>query len=181
MQHENAPYVQVTFVPSPEEEVERDLCKEKRLAELQAMEASFIDYEALPVITSMDDVKTPTCDYFESLSELGKELTDAGVDHSVVLPGYVGASGIESEIFLLLPALAGPAGFLLGKWVEARNGRKLKIKVGDIEVEATQMKEKDVLRIFDLLQEKADRKKTRELLLKSGNNAEVRSLQQSPS
>jgi hypothetical protein len=30
---------------------------------------------------------------------------------------------------------------LLKLWVNARNGRKLKIKAGDIEVEATQMKE----------------------------------------
>ena len=57
-------------------------------------------------------------------------------------------------------------------WVDARNGRKLKIKVGDIEVEATQMKEEDVLRIFELLEEKADRKKIRELLLKSGSSGE---------
>src|SRR3954447_26474635 len=54
---------------------------------------------------------------------------------------------------------------ILKTWVDARNGRKLKIKVGDIEVEATQMKEEDVLRIFELLQEKADRKKIRELLI----------------
>src|SRR4051812_42884318 len=40
---------------------------------------------------------------------------------------------------------------ILKTWVDARNGRKLKIKVGDIEVEATQMKEADVLRIFELL------------------------------
>jgi hypothetical protein len=57
---------------------------------------------------------------------------------------------------------------LIKTWVDARNGRKLKIKVGDIEVEATQMKEEDVLRIFELLEEKADRKKIRELLLNAG-------------
>jgi hypothetical protein len=53
---------------------------------------------------------------------------------------------------------------LMKLWVQARNGRKLKIKV-DIEVDATQMKEEDVLRIFELLEEKADRKKIREVLL----------------
>jgi hypothetical protein len=57
---------------------------------------------------------------------------------------------------------------LLKTWVEARNGRKLKIKVGDIEVEATQMKERDVMRIFELLQEAGDRKKIRELLMATG-------------
>jgi len=54
---------------------------------------------------------------------------------------------------------------LLKTWVDAKNGRKLKIKVGDIEVEATQMKEEDVLRIFELLEEKADRELIRKMLL----------------
>ena len=72
-------------------------------------------------------------------------------------------------------ALAASSGFtvavyqLLKTWVDARNGRKLKIKVGDIEVEATQMAEKDVLRIFELLEEKADRAKLREILLEAAN------------
>ena len=57
---------------------------------------------------------------------------------------------------------------MLKSWVDAKNGRKLKIKVGDIEVEATQMKEKDVWRIFELLEEKADRKKIREALIEAG-------------
>jgi hypothetical protein len=59
---------------------------------------------------------------------------------------------------------------LLKTWVDARNGRKLKIKVGDIEVEAAQMKEEDVLRIFELLEEKAAREKIREALIKAGNS-----------
>jgi hypothetical protein len=45
---------------------------------------------------------------------------------------------------------------LVKAWVDARNGRKLKIKVGIIDVDATQMKEDDVLRIFKQLEERAD-------------------------
>lgn len=63
---------------------------------------------------------------------------------------------------------------LLKLWVDTQNGRKLKIKVGDIEVEATQMKEADVLRIFELLEEKADRKKIRELLTSATSKGEGR-------
>jgi hypothetical protein len=44
-------------------------------------------------------------------------------------------------------------------WVRAQKGRKLKIKSDYIEMDATQMAEKDVLRIFELLQEKAAREK----------------------
>src|SRR5689334_8594339 len=43
---------------------------------------------------------------------------------------------------VVLPAIAA----LLGAYIQSRVGRKLKVKVGDIEVEATQMKEEDVLR-----------------------------------
>ena len=56
---------------------------------------------------------------------------------------------------------------LLKTWIDTKNGRKLKLKVGEIEVEATQMPEKDVLRLLDLLQHRADEKKIRDLLLQS--------------
>ena len=69
----------------------------------------------------------------------------------------VAFSGISASVFQLLKT-----------WVKARNGRKLKIKVGDVEVDATQMKEADLLRIFELLEEKADRKKIRDALMEAG-------------
>jgi hypothetical protein len=79
-----------------------------------------------------------------------KEVYDAAV--------LVASTGVPIAAYQLLKA-----------WIDARNGRKLKIKVGDIEVEATQLAEKEVLRIFELLQEKADRAKIRELLLETAN------------
>jgi hypothetical protein len=48
-------------------------------------------------------------------------------------------------------------------------GRKLKIKSGYIEMEAT---EKEVLRICELLQVEADRKKMRDLLSKKAKDSE---------
>jgi hypothetical protein len=80
------------------------------------------------------------------------------VVHDVLVA--IGSSGITVAVYSLLKT-----------WVDARNGRKLKIKVGDIEVEATQMKEKDVLRIFELLQEKADRAKILDILLEAKESA----------
>jgi hypothetical protein len=87
--------------------------------------------------------------YFE-----GRELLAPGIVRETVL--LIASSGVTTGIYKLLKA-----------WIDARNGRKLKIKVGDIEVEASQMKEEHVLRIFELLEEKADRKKIRELLLEA--------------
>ena len=75
--------------------------------------------------------------------------------HDVLL--IVASSGFTTAVWQALKA-----------WLDSRNGRKLKIRVGDIEVEATQMKEADVLRIFELLEEKAERKKIREALLNAG-------------
>ncbi|MBV9764948.1 MAG: type VI secretion system contractile sheath large subunit [Acidobacteriaceae bacterium] len=66
------------------------------------------------------------------------------------------ASGLATGIYQLFKAR-----------IDAKNGRKLRIKVGDIEVEATQMNEAEVLRIFELLNEKAEEKKIREALLQA--------------
>jgi hypothetical protein len=52
-------------------------------------------------------------------------------------------------------------------WVDARNGRKLKIRVGDIEVEATQMSQQDVFRIVELLEQRAEGREIRAALLKN--------------
>jgi hypothetical protein len=75
----------------------------------------------------------------------------------------VASSGLTATVLNLLKA-----------WIDARNGRKLKIRVGDIEVEATQMSERDILRLFDLMQQRADLQKVRALLL------ETRSLPNNP-
>jgi hypothetical protein len=68
-----------------------------------------------------------------------KEATEeAGAEEAwglmVAASGAIITSGVLTAAYRLLET-----------WVKARNGRKLKIKVGDIEVEATQMDEKDVI------------------------------------
>ena len=73
--------------------------------------------------------------------------------------------------FAISSGVAAGAYDVLKTWVEAKNNRKLKIKVGEIEVDATQMKEEEVLRIFEMLEEKADQKKIREALLEAGKGS----------
>ena len=41
----------------------------------------------------------------------------------------------------VIAALAGSLGTFLGAWVTSRNGRKIRIKVGDVEVEASSAEE----------------------------------------
>jgi hypothetical protein len=95
--------------------------------------------------------------------EDGRSGGGAGAVGMLDLPPFVAqiialaaGSGMTTAVYQLIKV-----------WVDARNGRKLKIKVGEIEVEATQMAESDVLRIIELLQENADRKKIRDMLLKA--------------
>lgn len=100
-----------------------------------------------------------------SVLELSSTLRNGGAFVRIRNPSPLDRA---PELVVLLP-LASVIGAAVASAITAfinnRNGRKLKIKVGDIEVEATQMKEADVLRIFELLEEKADRKKIRELLI----------------
>jgi len=95
--------------------------------------------------------------------EMEDDLVDRGVHACVafVIPTVV------YDALLAIASSGATAGAMqiLKTWVDARNGRKLKVKVGDIEVEATQMSEKDVLRILELLQQKVDQKNIRDLLL----------------
>ncbi len=55
---------------------------------------------------------------------------------------YLGTSGITVAVYELLRL-----------WVESRNGRKIRIKMGDFEVEATQMSVKEFQRLFEILNE----------------------------
>ena len=85
---------------------------------------------------------------------------DLGAVNNVVQHGFAFAasSGVAIGTYNLFKT-----------WIDARNGRKIKIKIGDLEVETTQMKEAEVVRLFELLEEKADRRKMRELLLKAND------------
>jgi len=69
---------------------------------------------------------------------------------------YLGTSGIAVAVYELLRL-----------WIEAKNGRKIRVKMGDFEVETTQMSEKQFRKLFEILnqQRKSDeREKQRESL-----------------
>ncbi|MDR7260407.1 MAG: hypothetical protein ACRCS5_03810 [Sphingomonas sp.] len=56
-----------------------------------------------------------------------------------------GTSWLTGDFLLHLSALGTPVGALVGSWITARLGRKVRIKVGDIEVEAATVKEAETL------------------------------------
>jgi hypothetical protein len=105
-----------------------------------------------------------------------KSLLDAnvydGMRLSLVLNRKVTVGpGIHeiTQVLTLLASSGVAAGAynLLKAWIAAKNGRKLRLKVGAVEVEATQMPEADVLRLLELLQKNAEEKKIRDLLLQT--------------
>jgi hypothetical protein len=66
----------------------------------------------------------------------------------VVPPGYVGASAdlLSGEFLLKLIPMIGPiVGTATGAWLHARYGRKVRLKVGDIEAEAQTREEVETL------------------------------------
>jgi hypothetical protein len=78
-----------------------------------------------------------------------QQLRDAGViAHPVAFTmDCAGASGaLVGEFVLPFAQIAGPAiGVAVAAWFKGRAGRKLRLKVGDIEVEATTMQELEQL------------------------------------
>ena len=100
---------------------------------------------------------------------------DTAISESMHILGAVVRSTTSGVALTLTTSsgIAGAAYKIATTWLAARNGRRFKVKVGDIEVEATQISEKDFLRFFELVQEKADQAKIRELLLKPNKSSSV--------
>lgn len=70
--------------------------------------------------------------------------------HKVQSQAYIqksgtGASWLTGDFLMHLSALGTPVGALAGSWITARLGRKVRIKVGDIEVEAATVKQAETL------------------------------------
>ena len=93
----------------------------------------------------------------ELAEALGSTLVSSRTAFARLFVLAEGAAAVVAS-FAISSGVAAGAYNVLKTWVEAKNNRKLKIKVGDIEVDATQMKEEEVLRIFEMLEEKADQK-----------------------
>jgi hypothetical protein len=93
---------------------------------------------------------------------LGRELALAGGHERLMAMVLLAHHSFvrEAPMAILSSGLAAARVNTIAKtWVAARKGRRLKIKSGYIETEVTQMAEQDLLRIFELLQEKAAREK----------------------
>lgn len=57
----------------------------------------------------------------------------------------IGGSWLTGEFFVHLSALVTPLGAFFGCWITAKFGRKIRFKVGDIEIEAATVKQVEQL------------------------------------
>ena len=95
----------------------------------------------------------------QSLEELKSKL-NANHTKSIRWKSDAGISYFDWPGFMDLAALVTTTGAGLGiynllkLWLDNKNGRRFRIKIGDVEVEATQMKEDDFMKLVDRALEK---------------------------
>lgn len=103
-----------------------------------------LELEAAP-----DDPHVSSPDFQQGLTEVSTALRDGGVAYSQrrMMFDSVGAQGYAlGQYFIPLAQIAGSIiGGALVAWVTGRAGRKLKIKVGEVELEANTAAEIDNL------------------------------------
>ncbi|MGF6983436.1 hypothetical protein QFZ99_002913 [Paraburkholderia atlantica] len=97
-----------------------------------------------------DDWKLNDPRFQAQLQEFDKSLESAGIEHAqaLMLLDAIDAPTIPQAHFYVTvwaaPAL-GAIGVALGAWISGRAGRKVRLKVGDIEVEARTIEEVELL------------------------------------
>jgi hypothetical protein len=91
-----------------------------------------------------DDPKVPDPKFQEELRGFSKALRTAGIDYSQRAMAFDAADALgyplPEFLIALSPAIAALAA-LCGAWVQARYGRKVRIKIGDVEAEARTIEE----------------------------------------
>ena len=92
---------------------------------------------------SKDREQFPMVEIYTGVSvDSGNEIARDAPPAIAELIMYLGTSGIAVAIYELLRL-----------WVDSKNGRKIRIKMGDFELETTQMSEKEFQRLFEILNE----------------------------
>ena len=102
----------------------------------------------LSAIGAADDADEQSEAYQRELRQLEQGLRDTGaqIAPQALMRKNMGGSALLTGDFLIVVQTLGPAAFtFLGVWIQSRLGRKVRIKIGDIEVEAASAKEAERL------------------------------------
>jgi hypothetical protein len=107
-------------------------------------------------------------EYYDSLGKIRNNSIKEGLGFNEF--EYIGVSRGRSAVGFMPPEIAeiiyylGSSGMavalykLLRLWVESINGRKIRVRMGDFEIEATQMSEKKFLKLMDILHKREKQK-----------------------
>lgn len=101
----------------------------------------------LSLIGAPDDGDEQNEAYQNELRRIERGLRDTGaqIAPQAIFRKNASASAILTGDFLIVVQTLGPAFTYLGVWIQSRLGRKVRIKIGDIEVEAATAQEAERL------------------------------------
>jgi hypothetical protein len=123
----------------------------------------------ITLLPALDDAPPRSDSYQSELRRFGDSLTAQGFEVGVSIE--LRESGVPDTLALIIPpylgdfiikfsATVGPAlGTLMGAWLHARYGRKIRLKIGDIEAEAQSEEQVEkLLRQAEQFQQRNQRK-----------------------
>lgn len=127
-----------------------------------------LDHERITLILhgAPDDTAVADPEYQRALTAVSDALRDAGILYSQRRMTFdaVGAEGYAVGQYVISVAqIAGPiVGIAVGAWIQGRAGRKVRLKVGEIELEAHSQADMDLLvdQALELRAKLADADKT---------------------
>lgn len=107
----------------------------------------------ISLLRAPDDSPPRSAAYQEGLREFERTLHAQGLDVSVTIELMEAAGGVAPAIYLgdfaiRLAATVGPfIGTAIGAWLHAKYGRKVRLKIGEVEVEGQSVE--DVQQLLD--------------------------------
>jgi hypothetical protein len=140
--------------PEQKEELMREIAanraRQEAITRVERFEAGEF---AIELVAEPNEPAADDASFQAELREFGRTLSQANVDHSQLAIAFdsVESMGYPLPEFVVgLQALATPAALsalsgALGAWLQARYGRKVRLKIGDIEAEGRSLAEVEKL------------------------------------
>ena len=102
----------------------------------------------LTFVAAFDEAEYRDPSYQRELQAIVQTLKVQGIKvqpRATFQKSGTGGSWLTGDFLVHLSALGTPAGALFGSWITAKLGRKVRIKVGDIEIEAANIEQVEQL------------------------------------
>jgi hypothetical protein len=114
-------------------------------AQKRSMVGSYMDGIRIELLGAPDDPHVSDLSFQAELAAFSARLTANRIEHSqlAIALNSVNAGGwpLAEFIITLTPAIVAPLAALCGAWLQARYGRKVRLKIGDVEAEGRTLEE----------------------------------------